>query len=50
MEISIECGCGNLASGVADGDLAMATSLECVECEAMWAVTITNIRDGESTT
>ncbi len=48
MQVNLECGCGNRVSGVADGDIAKATSLKCAECEAMWALTITNIRGGDA--
>lgn len=47
MEVYLECGCGNRISGVADGAPASDTSVEC-DCGAMWAVTVTNIRDGET--
>jgi hypothetical protein len=50
MEVSFDCGCGNRISGVVSGGIAKSTSLGCGECEAKWAVTITNLRDGESAT
>ncbi|MCY4730672.1 hypothetical protein KY092_08890 [Natronomonas gomsonensis] len=48
MEVTIECGCGNRASEYADGNVSRATSVECGGCDAVWAVTITPIRDGDS--
>jgi len=49
MEIAFECDCGQDISEFTRGGTTKNATLECPACGAVWAVTLTNIRGGDST-
>jgi len=48
MEVDFKCVCGCRVSEFTRGGTSKSTSTECPDCEAVWTVTITNIRPGDT--
>jgi uncharacterized Zn finger protein len=46
MEIVFACDCGEDISEFTRGGTTKNAKLECMDCGAVWTVTLTNIRDG----
>jgi hypothetical protein len=46
MELEATCDCGHDIPEFIQGDTSRKVTLECVNCRAVWTLTITNIRPG----
>jgi uncharacterized Zn finger protein len=48
MEVNFECECGHDVTDFTRGGASKSATIECTECGAVWTVTLTNIRSGNT--
>jgi uncharacterized Zn finger protein len=48
MEVEFSCDCGHDISEFTRGDATKNARIECSNCGAVWTLTLTNIRTGET--